>query len=150
MKKMFSFLLIAFVMSCGKKSGNNLTVDGSIKNGTAKVVYLEQNHPDGTPPVIIDSANVEKGTFRIKSMVQEESLLSLRADKSMYPFAQFINDRNNITIEADISQPGQVKVSGSPSSESLIAFNKKMNEDGRAMSDAVNDYQQLSQKKTND
>jgi len=150
MKKLFPFVLLAFVLSCGKKSGTNLLVSGTIKNGTAEMVYLEQDHADGTAPVIIDSSKVDKGAFRMQVTLQEESLLNLRADKSMYPFAQFINDNNSITVDADFLQPNQFQVSGSPASNKLVSFRQKLNEKGNVMSTAVREYQGLFQKIVSD
>lgn len=148
---MIVFVLVVTFFSCNTKEETSLVIEGKISNGSAKTLYLEENNPEGTAPVIIDSANVNNGLFRFETTTQQEGLLSLRADQNNYPFVQFINDTKKITIDADLANAKDpYTLSGSPASQELLLFRKKMNEQVMIMSTLVSQYEQLGTLKASD
>jgi hypothetical protein len=77
MKKYIVLVLAAGVFSCQQKEGGKtVPVDGLVKNTTAKMVYLEENTPNGRP-TILDSATVkEDGRFALKQKPRKKDCTS--------------------------------------------------------------------------
>ena len=126
MNKVLYVALILGVVSCSnEKESNSFTVDGTVKNSTAKMVYLQES-PAGAAPIIIDSSALDKnGSFELTGTGKEESIYSLRPDESQYPFAVLINDAKKITVNADLmnnTEPYIVK--GSAASQGIIDFDR--------------------------
>jgi peroxiredoxin len=122
------------------------TIEGTLTNGVAATVYIEEIGTNLAKPVVIDSAKVDKnGKFTLHPSVKQEGLFSLRADNQMYPFALVVNDAQKIALTADLSkQSDSYNVTGSAASEAIIGFNRKRRETGFAMSRAAMNYQSLS------
>lgn len=117
-----SLLLLA---GCKDNEQTNFEVEGSIKNAGVQTVYLEESALSNLQPVIVDSAKIEKdGSFELEAITKEESIYSLRLDRSMYPFASFINDTKKVTVNADFKSPDLYTIKGSPASESLKEYLK--------------------------
>ena len=152
MKNIFFGTLILSIFSCTSKSGTAFIVEGTIKSSVAKIIYLEQISGNKERPLIIDSSQIGKdGSFKINGTANEESLYSLRTDRSELPFAIFINDSKKITIDADLSKKTDVyTVNGSAASEALIAFEKKYVAQTQLMDQLANKYRNLSATKPND
>ena len=124
MNKVLCVALILGAVSCSnEKESNSFTVNGTVKNSTAKMVYLQES-PAGAAPIIIDSSALDKnGSFELTGTGKEESIYSLRPDESQYPFAVLINDAKKITVNADLmnnTEPYTVK--GSAASQGIIDF----------------------------
>ena len=107
--------------SCGQNSQEEYTVKGSLKNTPATTVYLEEATPQQAQPLIVDSATVDKnGRFELATLSKGEALYSLRLSTNRYPFASFINDTEEVTINADFSNlQDPYTVKGSPASQAL-------------------------------
>lgn len=152
MSKFFFAALIIATISCNSKTGNSFTVTGTIKNSNEKMVYLEQNLAGSERPLILDSAQIaNNGSFRLSTTTKEEGLYSLRAGHAELPFAVLINDSKKITVNADLSSPGNAySVSGSAASQELINFNHTMVESIKALLKYSDDYDSLSRVKTSD
>jgi peroxiredoxin len=146
MKKLFYVLAFPVLFSCSGKKDAPVTIEGLVKNGPVNAVYLESNGANSANPVIVDSARVGKdGSFTLHAAAKEEGLYSLRADQNMYPFALLINDSKTIKITADLSNPREpYTVAGSPASQELEAFNKKLQQQGLAMSQLAARYDSLA------
>ncbi|HVF80693.1 MAG TPA: TlpA disulfide reductase family protein [Flavisolibacter sp.] len=132
MKKIFYLAFIGGILSCNNKTaGKIFEVEGTVKNSGAKMIYLEENIPNGRP-TIMDSALINTGgSFSLKAPVKEESLYQLRLEKTLVPFALFINDVPKVKLQADVNNVAQpYVVEGSPASKALISFDKTIYEQG--------------------
>jgi peroxiredoxin len=126
MNKVLISVVFISVLSCNnKKDGNSFTVDGTVKNSTAKMIYLQES-PAGSAPVIIDSSQLQKdGSFNLSGSGKEESIYSLRVNENPYPFAVLINDSKKITVNADLMNQGEpYTVKGSKANQGIIDFDK--------------------------
>lgn len=152
MKKFFFTITVLAIISCNSKTGNSFTVDGTIKNSNGKTVYLEQNLADSERPLILDSAQIANdGRFKLSTATKDEGLYSLRIQNAELPFAVLINDSRKITVNADLSQPGNAyMVSGSPASEELVKFDKATVDYLKALSKYSGEYDSLSLIKATD
>ncbi len=133
MKKICLILLvITAVASCEQKEGSEtFAVEGTVKNTTAKTIYLEENTPNGRP-TIIDSAGLKNdGSFSLKTKSKEENLYQLRLQGKVVPFAFFINDADKIKLNADLNNTTQpYTVQNSPATQALLNFDKTAYEKG--------------------
>ena len=127
MNKLFYATLLLACISCNDEQQESFTVEGTIKNNSASIVYLQEN-PVEAQPVIVDSSKVEAdGSFKLNAVVKGEGLYSLRANDDMYPFALLINDVDKVKVEADLSnQTALYSVSGSEASQAMLEFDKKI------------------------
>src|SRR5687768_11549494 len=123
--KLIPFLTAAtFVLlssSCQQKKQSEFEVSGTLKNAPARVVYLEELSMEQMQSVIIDSATLkEDGSFELGTLSKEETIYNLRMEGNSYPFVSFINDTEELTINADFTNPGDpYTVKGSPASQQL-------------------------------
>lgn len=151
-KLFFSILISILILSCTSKSGNPFTVEGTVKNTDAQMIYLEQNLANSERPLIIDSSKIESnGKFRLTTTTKEEGLFSLRAGQAKLPFAVLINDSKKITVNADLANRNELyTVSGSNASEELIQFDKMIDQQLTVLSGYYFRYDSLSNIKTSD
>ena len=127
MKKFFCIVSLLTILACNNEQDKSFSVEGNVKNVSAKTIYLEMNSAESRP-VIVDSSQPDKnGQFSLTTDVTEESLFSLRTDQSPYPFAVLINDSRKISVDADLSNPANsYTVKGSEASESILRFEKNL------------------------
>ena len=94
MNKFLFPVLVILGFSCSNEKQDSFTVNGTIKNSNATMVYLEEN-PIDAQPVIVDSAKPgADGKFTMEAIVKEESMFSLRSNTGEYPFALFQQARH--------------------------------------------------------
>jgi peroxiredoxin len=130
--KIVGISLLLFFAACKQKSTNEFLVDGTIKNATTNVIFLEEASLTNAQPVIVDSARIEKdGSFELSTIANEENLYILRLSQESNPVATLINDSREITIEADVNNEEKpYSVKGSAASEALVDYlansNKKL------------------------
>lgn len=124
-RAIYGLLLLALAACNTKKEGKTFVVNGTVKNSTASMVYLQES-PAGTAPVIIDSARLGKdGSFELEATGKEESIYSLKLNGGDYPFAVLINDSRKITVNADLMNASDpYTVSGSKASQGMIDYDK--------------------------
>ena len=116
-----SFLVL--IAGCKDKEQTKFEVTGTIKNVPAKTVYLEESLLSNLQPVVVDSATIENdGSFELKTLAKEESVYSLRLERDMYPFISFINDTEEITIDADFKSQDLYTIKGSAASQKLKEY----------------------------
>ena len=122
------FILMMVLSACSDEETNDFTVKGTIKNAQSTTVFLEETSMTGMPPVVVDSAAVQKdGSFELNSIKKEENLYILRFNNQ--PFASVISDSRRITVDADMSNTKQpYTVKGSEASEALNEFLNQSNE----------------------
>ena len=152
MIRIFIAACILLLVSCNGKETGSFTVQGTVKNSSAKLIYLEQNIANRERPLIVDSATLEaNGNFELGVEADEEGLYSLRTDQSPYPFAVIINDSKKIKVDADLSKMTDVyTVSGSVASQEVIDFDKKIGKETQRMSQLAQHYNMLAQAKASD
>src|SRR5437764_6100143 len=121
MKKILYLLALVCVFSCSSNQDVPFTVEGTIKNGNVKTVFLEESKTNREKPVVVDSAIVGKdGSFKLNAREKEENLFTLRGDDQEYPFAVLVNDTKKITVHADLSGRGETYVvTGSDASQKI-------------------------------
>jgi peroxiredoxin len=142
----FLFVLLIFgFVSCTSKSGNSFTVEGTVKNTNASMIYLEQNLANQERPLIIDSSKIgSDGKFKLTTTTKEEGIFSLRTGHAELPFAVLINDSKKITVNADLTNRNNLyTVNGSRASEELIQFDKMIGQKLEILSHYSQHYDSL-------
>jgi peroxiredoxin len=128
MKNGIIVIVVLVLVACGKKAGNEFTVEGEIKNHSAKMIYLEQNAANQTP-VIIDSFKLNGNKYSLKGSGNQQSIFSLRTDQDPFPVALFINDTKKIGINADLKNANiPYTIEGSPASQGIIDYDRNSSE----------------------
>jgi peroxiredoxin len=152
MGKVFFAVLVAGVISCTSKSGTFFIVDGTIKNASEQIVYLEQNLANSERPLVLDSSQIGKdGNFRLTVTTKEEGLFSLRAGHAEFPFAILVNDSKKVRVNADLSKLSDTyTVSGSKASQQLIEFDKMIGQKFRLLYHFKQHYDSLGNIKNPD
>lgn len=152
MIRFFISTVLVVLISCNSKKGGSFTVEGTVKNSSARMIYLEQNLANRERPLIVDSAILEtNGKFQLIAETDEEGLYSLRTDESPYPFAVLINDSKKIKVDADLSKMNDVyTVSGSQASRELVEFDKKIGKETQRMSQLAEHYNMVTQMRPSD
>lgn len=118
---MIPFLLI--LLGCKESGQDTFTVDGSIKNGGAQIVYLEETAMNGSNPVIVDSAKLDKsGKFELSTLSKGETIFNLRLAGQTYPLVSLINDAEKITVTVDPTSKEVYTIKGSEASEALRSY----------------------------
>ncbi|MGZ3937445.1 MAG: redoxin domain-containing protein [Flavisolibacter sp.] len=150
MGKVVLALLVFGVISCTSKSGTTFTVEGTVRNTDAQMIYLEQNLANSERPLIIDSSKIDsRGKFRLSTTTKEEGIYSLRAGQAGLPFAVLINDTKKLTVDADLANLKHVyMVSGSPASEELVKFDQMVGEQLNLLSHYSQHFDSLSRVST--
>src|SRR5688572_16830371 len=136
--KLIPFVIAMFLVlglaACKQKKQTGFEVSGKIKNAPAQVVYLEELSMEQMQSVILDSATLkEDGSFELGTLSKEETIYNLRMEGNHYPFLSFINDTEEITIDADFANTEEpYTLKGSPASQQLKDFiftlGKKIND----------------------
>lgn len=129
-KLLTSASLLLLLAACKNDKGNQFEIEGTVKNATGEVVYLEEASISNMQPVVIDSAKLDKnGKFKLNAASGEENIYLLRFNNSPNPFATLINDTRELDITADpanMKEPYSVK--GSPASKQLQDYLNTSNE----------------------
>jgi peroxiredoxin len=136
MKKIVTIAAMAGCIACNENNtGNTFEVEGSVKNTTAKMIYLEEVVPNSKYPVIMDSSDISgNGGFELEAKAGEESFYQLRLQSQLMPFAFLINDAKKVTVKADLANSDQpYTVQGSAASEALVAFDRTTFQQGLAI-----------------
>jgi peroxiredoxin len=139
---------LLFLAACKDKDSNKFEIEGTVKNATGSVVYLEEASISNMQPVIIDSAKIDKnGKFALDAASGEENMYLLRFNNSPNPFATLINDTKNLEITADPTNPKEpYKVKGSPASQQLQDYLTSSNEQLTQIYTASLQFDSLRQK----
>ena len=153
MKKLIFLLVVIVLYSCSSDKGDTFMVNGTLKNFNVQTVYLEQAEPDGSRPVVIDSAQVDKsGKFSLNTVATEQKLYYLRADGEPYPFAGVINDTKKVSIDVDPSR-GELAtfiVKGSEASQEKIKFDHLLSQKTQAIMTAAKLYDSVGTEHSRD
>ena len=122
MKRLSILFSALFFLSCNNENTTGkFNVTGEIKNATDQKIFLEEIHFSQAPPVVIDTALLEKGKVNIKAIAPEEGLYRIRLENG--PGFIFINDKDNISFTADATDEGyKAQTFNSPANASVKKF----------------------------
>lgn len=126
--KRLAFILLPLAFACQTRTSTPFVIEGKLTGAPTRMVYLERSESDGSRPVVIDSGAVSNGAFTIRTQVDEQMMLSLRAEGQVYPFAFFINDSKQIQVSADLSAaPGsRPRIRGSEATEAYLVYDSTL------------------------
>lgn len=122
----FTFLLmIIIISSCGKKNQElRYNVAGTIQHATAQKLLLQEVPYGGKPIITLDSVSLkEDGKFSFDFIAKEEGIYRIATEKDLEIL--FINDEENIQINADANDYNSYQIKGSKNSEGLLKFLKE-------------------------
>ncbi len=121
-------LLVAFCIlslaGCKNKNGEaRYTIAGTIQNASEQKLLLQEVPFGGKPIVTLDSVTLNKeGKYSFEFIAKQEGLYRLATEKEMEII--FINDENNIQLNADATNYQSYEAKGSKASKDLIDFLK--------------------------
>ncbi len=111
-----------FAAGCkNNESGGTFTVTGNIKNAVNQKLLLQEVPYGGKPIVTLDSITLDKeGRYNFQFIAKQEGIYRLATDKDFEII--FINDEDNVIINADATNFNTYTVKGSESSTSMFNF----------------------------
>ncbi|MEY4279284.1 MAG: hypothetical protein RL377_1288 [Bacteroidota bacterium] len=120
-----SFLIIVLLSSCGQKNQElRYNVAGTITHATAQKLLLQEVPYGGKPIITLDSTSLkEDGKFSFDFIAKEEGIYRIATEKEVEIL--FINDEENIQINADANDYNSYQIKGSKNSEGLLKFLKE-------------------------
>lgn len=129
-KIVIAVLTVSFFTACSSSDNNSFTVSGTLKNTSAKVVYIEENIVSTGENIVKDSAKIDdSGKFSVKVRAKNEGIYSLRLQDEVAHFATVINDASNIKLDADFKKRFDFyDVSGSKASKTINEYLARLNE----------------------
>ena len=115
-------ILFSFTMSCGNKNSEaRYSVAGTIINATGQKLLLQEVPYGGKPIVTLDSITLkENGKYNFDFIAKQEGIYRIATEQDLEII--FINDEDNIQINADAKDYTSYNVKGSKSTESLLSF----------------------------
>jgi peroxiredoxin len=121
-----SFLITLFLLnSCGQKNQEiRYNVAGTIKSATGEKLLLQEIPYGGKPIITLDSISLkEDGKYSFDFIAKEEGIYRIATEKDLEIL--FINDVENIQINADANDYNSYQIKGSKTSEGLLKFLKE-------------------------
>ena len=121
-----SCLMILIVFSsCGNKNQESrYNVAGTITHATAQKLLLQEIPYGGKPIITLDSISLkEDGKFSFDFIAKQEGIYRIATEKDLEIL--FINDEENIQINADANDYTSYQIKGSKNSEGLLKFLKE-------------------------
>jgi len=110
------------ITSCNNESKGEFEVMGTFSNSDIKSVYLQEITMSNGMPVLIDSAKVTDGKFRLRGIGKEEGLYQVGFEAAPGGIL-IVNDQSTIEVSIDTSKRKEFySVKGSPASDSLRSF----------------------------
>jgi peroxiredoxin len=128
MKKYLSIALLStllfFTQSCKEKNQEaRYTIAGTIKNAANKTLLLQEVPYGGKPIITLDSLTLDaNGKYSFEFIAKQEGIYRLSSGEDLD--ISFINDEEQIQINADANNFSSYTVKGSPHSEALIQYMK--------------------------
>ncbi|MEY3377970.1 MAG: hypothetical protein RLZZ328_1092 [Bacteroidota bacterium] len=121
-----SFLITLFLLnSCGQKNQEiRYNIAGTIKSATGEKLLLQEIPYGGKPIITLDSISLkEDGKYSFDFIAKEEGIYRIATEKDLEIL--FINDVENIQINADANDYNSYQIKGSKTSEGLLKFLKE-------------------------
>jgi len=124
LRKILSVIFLLIILSCNQEKGSPFTVSGTVKNNSAKIIYLEESQVSTMQSISRDSAVIgPDGNFSFTKKNVKEGIYNLRLENDDYPFVSIISDAAKITVDADFNNVNEFyTVTGSDASQRLKEF----------------------------
>ena len=123
-KNLLVCLAALMIIIAGCKNGSNeknYTISGTIQHASKQKLLLQEVPYGGLPIVTMDSITLgEDGKYSFEFIAKQEGIYRIATDKEMEIL--FINDEENIQINADANNYQSYTVKGSETSQALINF----------------------------
>lgn len=118
-------IMLTILINCGKKNQElRYNVAGTITNATAQKLLLQEVPYGGKPIITLDSISLkEDGKYSFDFIAKEEGIYRIATEKDLEIL--FINDEENIQINADANDYNSYQIKGSKNSEGLLKFLKE-------------------------
>ncbi len=117
-------LLLFSTTGCKEKNQDaRYTISGTIKNAVNKPLLLQEIPYGGKPIITLDSITLDaNGKFSFEFIAKQEGIYRLSSGNEID--INFINDEDQIQINADANNATNYTIKGSPNSEALIQYLK--------------------------
>ena len=117
-------LLLFSTIGCKEKNQDaRYTISGTIKNAVNKPLLLQEIPYGGKPIITLDSITLDaNGKFSFEFIAKQEGIYRLSSGNEID--INFINDEDQIQINADANNATNYTVKGSPNSDALIQYLK--------------------------
>ncbi|NCA29209.1 MAG: AhpC/TSA family protein [Chitinophagia bacterium] len=123
-KNILACLLATIIIITGCKNSNNeknYTISGTILNAGKGKLLLQEVPYGGLPIITMDSITLnEEGKFSFQFIAKQEGIYRIATEKEMEII--FINDEENIQINADVNNYQSYTIKGSATSQALLNF----------------------------
>lgn len=119
------FIAIAFITSsCSNKNKeSSFNIAGTITHATAQKLLLQEVPYGGKSIITLDSITLkEDGKYSFDFIAKQEGIYRIATEKDLEII--FINDENNIQVNADANDYQSYTVKGSKNSTALLGFLK--------------------------
>ena len=115
-------LMMIIFTGCKNSSGEkNYTISGTIQHAAKEKLLLQEVPYGGLPIITMDSITLnEEGKYSFQFIAKQEGIYRIATEKEMEIL--FINDEENIQINADANNYQSYNIKGSPTSQALINF----------------------------
>jgi len=116
--------LFLFANGCKEKNQEaRYTVSGTIKNAANKPLLLQEIPYGGKPIITLDSLTLDaNGKYSFEFIAKQEGIYRLSSGDALD--ISFINDEDQIQINADANNASNFVVKGSPNSASMVQYMK--------------------------
>jgi peroxiredoxin len=119
----FSLALFILPGCKGKNQEARYTISGTIKNAANKPLLLQEIPYGGRPIITLDSVTLDaNGKYSFEFIAKQEGIYRLSSGDILD--ISFINDEEQIQINADATNFASYNIKGSPNSEALIQYMK--------------------------
>ena len=123
-KNLLASLVAMMIIIIGCKNSSNeknYTISGNIKNAAKGKLLLQEVPYGGLPIITMDSITLnEEGKFSFQFIAKQEGIYRIATENEMEIL--FINDEENIQINADANNYQSYTIKGSATSQALINF----------------------------
>jgi thiol-disulfide isomerase/thioredoxin len=119
------FCVLLFILpGCKNKNQEaRYSVSGTIKNAANKPLLLQEIPYGGKPIITLDSITLDaSGKYNFEFIAKQEGIYRLSSGEELD--ISFINDEEQIQINADATNFANYTVKGSPNSEAMIQYIK--------------------------
>jgi len=115
-------VMIVIISGCKNSTGEkNYTISGTIQHAAKEKLLLQEVPYGGLPIITMDSITLnEEGKFSFQFIAKQEGIYRIATEKQMEIL--FINDEENIQINADANNYQSYSIKGSATSQALINF----------------------------
>ena len=123
-KNLLASLIAMMIIVTGCKNGSNeknYTISGTILHAAKEKLLLQEVPYGGLPIITMDSTTLnEEGKFSFQFIAKQEGIYRIATENEMEIL--FINDEENIQINADANNYQSYTIKGSTTSQALLNF----------------------------